>query len=145
MPAAMRHRMLSLISRCSCITNVTVELFRIDKCICSTRSKWDRTCGRGHVYHEFAHAPVFRLQIPHHHAHCSCEWTSSLMTLHDPTHLHLMWIWENRRAGQNPSFALCATHSFIRLTSWDVVLTRNGLKTFKSSTYCLFVRLKTMF
>lgn len=40
---------------------------------CRTRLEWGRTWGRRHVYHAFAHASVFRLPIPPHHAHCSRE------------------------------------------------------------------------
>lgn len=138
-PPVMRHKMLSLISLCSCITDVIVELSWSEKCICvlhaleERQDLWEGTC-------------VSRARS------CSCVSppnSTSLCTvflrvneLTDNTIQHTFISCGSARGLREPEswpehFALCATHSFIRLTSRDVVLTRNGLKTFKSSTYCL--------
>lgn len=113
-----------------------------------------RTWGRRHVYHAFAHAFVFRLPIPAHHtlfpgtegAHWHYDHPASL----SPAHLHLLWICSrSERSGEldriNIQPQLCASHYLIDPTSWDVLLARYGLKTYKSSSYYFSLRLETMF
>lgn len=102
-----------------------------------TGLKRDRTCGRGHVCITSSLMLLcfaYQFHIIMHIVPASerAHWHYS-----DPAHLHLMWICPRSERTGELARTLALGHSFILLTSWDVVLTRNGLKTFKSSTYCL--------